>query len=222
MDILLFQLTVPTVYVILYRRMYLVWSGIEKEILRNPSIQQSKALEEALITQSVFQFGFLLMLPMVMEIDLEKGFRTALSDFIIMQIQLVSVFFTFQIGTKAHYYGRTLLHGGSKYQARGILAFHAKFTDNHRLYLRSHFVKVLELFILLIVYEAYGQPCHTSYLDRFITFSMWFLVASWLFAPFVFDPSGFDWQKTVDDWADWKMWMGNRGGIETSPSKSWE
>ena len=47
------------------------------------------------------------MLPMVMEIDLEKGFRTALSDFIIMQIQLISVFFTFQIGTKAHYYGRT-------------------------------------------------------------------------------------------------------------------
>ena len=60
---------------------------------------------------------------MVMEIDLEKGFRTALSDFIIMQIQLVSVFFTFQLGTKAHYYGRTLLHGGSKYQAGGILAF---------------------------------------------------------------------------------------------------
>ena len=83
-------------------------------------------------------------------------------------------------------------------------------------------MKILELFILLIVYEAYGQSYHTSYLNRFITFSMWFLVASWLFAPFVFDPSGFDWQKTVDDWVDWKMWMGNRGGIETPPSKSWE
>ena len=51
---------------------------------------------------------------------------------------------------------------------------------------------------------------------------MWFLVASWLFAPFVFNPSGFDWQKTVDDWTDWKRWMGNRGGIGIAPDKSWE
>ncbi|MBA0697412.1 hypothetical protein Goari_020953 [Gossypium aridum] len=49
----------------------------------------------------------------------------------------------------------------------------------------------------------------------FITVSMWFLVGSWLFAPFVFNPSGFDWQKTVDDWTDWKRWMGNRGGLRT-------
>ncbi|KAM3698993.1 hypothetical protein ACJW31_06G228400 [Castanea mollissima] len=218
------MLTVLTVYVFLYGRMYLVLSGIEKEILRNPSIQQSKSLEEALVTQSVFQFGLLLMLPMVMEIDLEKGFRTALSDFIIMQLQLVSVFFMFQLGTKAHYYGRTILHGGSKYQAtgRGFVVFHAKFTVNYRLYSRSHFVKGLELFILLIIYEAYGQSYHTSYLDQFITFSMWFLAASWLFAPFVFNPSGFDWPKIVDDWTDWKMWMGNRGGIGVPPSKSWE
>nr|XP_023877707.1 callose synthase 7-like [Quercus suber] len=218
------MLAVLTVYVFLYGRMYLVLSGIEKEILREPSIQQSKALEEALVTQSVFQFGLLIMLPMVMEIDLEKGFRIALSDFIIMQLQLVSVFFMFQLGTKAHYYGRTILHGGSKYQAtgRGFIVFHAKFTDNYRLYSRSHFVKGLELFILLIVYEVYGQSYHTSYLDQFITFSMWFLVASWLFAPFVFNPSGFDWPKIVDDWTDWKMWMGNRGGIGVPPSKSWE
>ncbi|KAM4094931.1 hypothetical protein ACB094_06G232100 [Castanea mollissima] len=218
------MLTVLIVYVFLYGRMYMVLSGMEKEILKNPSIQQSKALEEALATQSIFQFGLLIMLPMVIEIDLEKGLRTAVSDFIIMQLQLASVFFTFQLGTKAHYYGRTILHGVSKYQAvgRGFVVFHAKFADNYRLYSRSHFVKGFELFILLIVYEAYEQPYHNSYLDRFISFSMWFLVASWLFAPFVFNPSGFDRQKTGDDWTDWKMWMGNPGGIGILPSKSWE
>ncbi|KAM4105424.1 hypothetical protein ACJW30_06G231400 [Castanea mollissima] len=218
------SLTVLIVYVFLYGRMYMVLSGMEKEILKNPSIQQSKALEEALATQSIFQFGLLIMLPIVIEIDLEKGLRTAVSDFIIMQLQLASVFFTFQLGTKAHYYGRTILHGVSKYQAvgRGFVVFHAKFADNYRLYSRSHFVKGFELFILLIAYEAYGQPYHNSYLDRFISFSMWFLVASWLFAPFVFNPSGFDRQKTGDDWTDWKMWMGNPGGIGILPSKSWE
>lgn len=202
----------------------MVLSGLEKRILDDPYIRQSKALEEALATQSLFQLGLLLVLPMVMEIGLERGFRTAIGDLIIMQLQLASVFFTFQLGTKAHYYGRTLLHGGSKYRAtgRGFVVFHAKFADNYRMYSRSHFVKGLELLMLLIVYEVYGHSYRSSSLYFFITFSMWFLVASWLFAPFVFNPSGFDWQKTVDDWTDWKKWMGNRGGIGIAQDKSWE
>ncbi|KAF3444992.1 hypothetical protein FNV43_RR14685 [Rhamnella rubrinervis] len=218
------MVTVLTVYVFLYGRLYMVMSGVEREILENPYLRQTKALEQALASQSVFQLGLLLVLPMVMEIGLEKGFRTALGDFIIMQLQLASVFFTFQLGTKAHYFGRTILHGGSKYRAtgRGFVVFHAKFADNYRMYSRSHFVKGLELFILLIVYQVYGQSYRSSNLFFFITVSMWFLVASWLFAPFVFNPSGFDWQKTVDDWVDWKRWMGNRGGIGIHPDKSWE
>ncbi|KAH7686236.1 callose synthase protein [Dioscorea alata] len=218
------MVTVLTVYVFLYGRLYLVMSGLEKSILEDPSIQQNKSLENALASQSVFQLGLLLVLPMVMEVGLEKGFRTALGEFIIMQLQLAPVFFTFQLGTKVHYYGRTILHGGSKYRAtgRGFVVFHAKFADNYRLYSRSHFVKGLEMTILLIVYQVYGQSYRSSKAYLFVTFSMWFLVASWLFAPFIFNPSGFEWQKTVDDWTDWKRWMGNRGGIGISVDKSWE
>ncbi|KAF5744039.1 callose synthase 7-like isoform X1 [Tripterygium wilfordii] len=218
------MITVLTVYIFLYGRLYMVMSGLEKEILQNPDIHQSNALEQALATQSVFQLGLLLVLPMVMEIGLEKGFRTALGDLIIMQLQLASVFFTFQLGTKAHYFGKTILHGGSKYRAtgRGFVVFHAKFAENYRLYSRSHFVKGLELFMLLVLYGVYGGSYRNSNLYFFITFSMWFLVGSWLFAPFVFNPSGFDWQKTVDDWTDWKRWMGNRGGIGIPPDRSWE
>ncbi|KAG7653299.1 1-3-beta-glucan synthase subunit FKS1-like domain-1 [Arabidopsis suecica] len=218
------MITVLTVYVFLYGRLYLVLSGLEKEILQSATVHQSNALEQALAAQSVFQLGFLMVLPMVMEIGLEKGFRTALGDFIIMQLQLASVFFTFQLGTKAHYFGRTILHGGSKYRAtgRGFVVFHAKFAENYRLYSRSHFVKGLELVILLVVYQVYGTSYRSSSTYLYITFSMWFLVTSWLFAPFIFNPSGFEWQKTVDDWTDWKRWMGNRGGIGIVLDKSWE
>ncbi|KAL8126863.1 hypothetical protein AgCh_013964, partial [Apium graveolens] len=218
------MVTVLIVYVFLYGRLYMVLSRSEKRIINNPDLHINKSLEEALAPQSVNQLGLLLVLPMVMEIGLERGFRTAVGDFIIMQLQLASVFFTFQLGTKAHYYGRTILHGGSKYCAtgRGFVVFHAKFADNYRLYSRSHFVKGLEMAILLIIYRVYGESYYSSSLNLFITLSMWFLVGSWLFAPFVFNPSGFDWQKTVDDWADWKRWMGNRGGIGIAPDKSWE
>ncbi|KAL2322518.1 hypothetical protein Fmac_026897 [Flemingia macrophylla] len=218
------MVTVLIVYVFLYGRLYMVLSGVEREILDSPNIHKSKAFEEAMGTQFVVQLGLLLVLPMIMEIGLEKGFRAALGDFIIMQLQLASVFFTFQLGTKAHYYGRTLLHGGSKYRptGRGFVVFHAKFADNYRMYSRSHFVKGLEILILLIVYEVYGESYHSSNLNLFITSSMWFLATSWLFAPFLFNPSGFDWRKTLDDWKDWKQWIGKSGGIGISPDKSWE
>ncbi|EPS72207.1 hypothetical protein M569_02539, partial [Genlisea aurea] len=218
------MITVLTAYIFLYGRVYMVLSGLQRRVLEEPSIHQSKALEQALATQSFFQLGFLLVLPMVMETGLERGFRSAIGDFIVMQLQLASVFFTFQLGTKAHYFGRTILHGGSKYRAtgRGFVVFHAKFADNYRMYSRSHFIKGLELFMLLLVYQVYGNPNGGSKVYFFITFSLWFLVSSWLFAPFVFNPSGFEWQKTVDDWSDWKKWMGNRGGIGISPDKSWE
>ncbi|XP_042424407.1 callose synthase 7-like isoform X2 [Zingiber officinale] len=219
------MITVLTVYVFLYGRLYLVMSGLERSILEDPRIQQNnKPLENALASQSVFQLGLLLVLPMVMEVGLEKGFRTAIGEFIIMQLQLASVFFTFQLGTKAHYFGRTILHGGAKYSAtgRGFVVFHAKFADNYRMYSRSHFVKGLELMILLVVYEVYGHSYRSSSLYLFVTMSMWFLVVSWLFAPFIFNPSGFEWQKTVDDWTDWKKWMGNRGGIGIAVDRSWE
>nr|KYP52274.1 Callose synthase 7 [Cajanus cajan] len=218
------MVTVLTVYLFLYGRLYMVLSGVEREILERTNTHQSKALEEALTIQSLVQSGLLLMLPMVMEIGLEKGFRSALIDFFFMQLQLASVFFTFQLGTRAHYYGRTLLHGGTKYRpiGRGFVPFHVKFADNYRLYSRSHFVKGLEILILVIVYQVYGESYRSSQLHLFITVSMWFLATSWLFAPFLFNASGFDWVKTVDDWRDWKQWLGYRGGLGIASDKSWE
>ncbi|KAK6144005.1 hypothetical protein DH2020_020825 [Rehmannia glutinosa] len=217
-------ITVLTVYIFLYGRLYLVLSGLEKGLSSQPGIRQNRPLEVALASQSFVQIGFLMALPMMMEIGLEKGFRTALSEFILMQLQLAPVFFTFSLGTKTHYYGRTLLHGGAKYRptGRGFVVFHAKFADNYRLYSRSHFVKGLELMILLLVYQIFGQSYRGTVAYILITVSMWFMVGTWLFAPFLFNPSGFEWQKIVDDWTDWNKWISNRGGIGVPPEKSWE
>ncbi|KAJ0966771.1 hypothetical protein J5N97_023688 [Dioscorea zingiberensis] len=216
--------TVLTVYVFLYGRLYLVLSGLEEGLASERKFIHDKPLQVALASQSFVQLGFLMALPMMMEIGLERGFRTALSEFILMQLQLASVFFTFSLGTKTHYYGRTLLHGGAEYRAtgRGFVVFHAKFADNYRFYSRSHFIKGIELLILLVVYQIFGQPYRSAVGYLFITISMWFLVGTWLFAPFLFNPSGFEWQKIVDDWTDWNKWISNRGGIGVLPEKSWE
>ncbi|XP_059431397.1 callose synthase 5 [Corylus avellana] len=218
------MMVVITVFVYLYGKLYLSLSGLEKEIVKFARNKGRDPLKAAMASQSLVQIGLLMALPMVMEIGLERGFRTALGDIIIMQLQLAAVFFTFSLGTKVHYFGRTILHGGARYRAtgRGFVVRHEKFAENYRLYSKSHFVKALELMILLIAYRIYGSavPDPTAY--ALLTFSMWFLVVSWLFAPFLFNPSGFEWQKIVDDWDDWAKWISSRGGIGVPAHKSWE
>ncbi|KAF8404369.1 hypothetical protein HHK36_009252 [Tetracentron sinense] len=218
------MIVVIIVYVFLYGKLYLSLSGLEKSIVKHAQARGDDPLKAAMASQSLVQIGLLMTLPMVMEIGLERGFRTALGDIIIMQLQLAAVFFTFSLGTKVHYFGRTVLHGGAKYRAtgRGFVVRHEKFAENYRLYSRSHFVKGLEMMILLITYEIYGAAVNDTTSYMLLTFSMWFLVISWLFAPFLFNPSGFEWQKIVDDWDDWTKWISKGGGIGVPANKSWE
>ncbi|KAL9313852.1 hypothetical protein ACSQ67_019304 [Phaseolus vulgaris] len=218
------MIVVLTCYAFLYGKLYLCLSGFEDAIVKLARRKGNVALQAALASQSLVQIGLVMTLPMFMEIGLERGFRTAIGDLIIMQLQLAPVFFTFSLGTKLHYFGRTLLHGGAKYRAtgRGFVVRHEKFAENYRLYSRSHFVKGIELAILLICYRIYGSaaPDPTTY--GLLSSSMWFLVCSFLFSPFLFNPSGFEWQKIVEDWDDWQKWISIRGGIGVPSNKSWE
>ncbi|PKI66616.1 hypothetical protein CRG98_012958 [Punica granatum] len=161
---------------------------------------------------------------MIMGFILEMGLLQAVFSFVTMQLQLCSVFFTFSLGTRTHYFGRTILHGGAKYRAtgRGFVVRHIKFAENYRLYSRSHFVKALEVALLLIVYIAYGYTEGGTLAFVLITVSSWFLVISWLFAPYIFNPSGFEWQKTVEDFDDWTSWLLYKGGVGVKGDNSWE
>lgn len=53
----------------------------------------------------------------------------------------------------------------------------------------------MEIIILLIVYLVYGSQNRTAAIYVLLTFSSWFLAISWLYAPYIFNPSGFEWQK---------------------------
>lgn len=219
------QVSVLAVYVFLYGRLYLIVNRLERSILVDLQNQENmKPLERTLGAPFVFQLGYVLCFQMLMEVGLEKGFHTAFGEFVIMQLQLASVFFTFQFGTKAHYYGRTLLHGVAKLRPTGdgFPVYHAKFAENYRMYSRSHFVKALELLMLLVIYLAYGCCYRRSSLNLFLTFSIWFMVVSWLFAPFIFNPSCFESQKIGDDWEDWRKWLEVPGDFGTTTEQSWE
>ncbi|KAK9129040.1 hypothetical protein Syun_017837 [Stephania yunnanensis] len=218
------MLTVLTVYVFLYGKTYLALSGAGAFIQDRASVLQNAALDAALNTQFLFQIGIFTAIPMILGFILEEGFLRAVVSFITMQLQLCSVFFTFSLGTRTHYFGRTILHGGARYQAtgRGFVVRHIKFSENYRLYSRSHFVKGFEVVLLVMVYLAYGYNEGGAIGYILLTISSWFLAFSWLFAPYLFNPSGFEWQKTVEDFKDWTNWLLYRGGIGVKGEESWE
>ncbi|KAK4266518.1 hypothetical protein QN277_027422 [Acacia crassicarpa] len=218
------MLTVLTVYFFLYGKAYLALSGLDEAIEERAKITKNTALSAVLNTQFLFQIGVFTAVPMILGFILEQGFLRAIVSFVTMQFQLCSVFFTFSLGTRTHYFGRTILHGGARYQAtgRGFVVRHIKFSENYRLYSRSHFVKGLEVVLLLIVYLAYGYNVGNAVSYILLTVSSWFMALSWLFAPYLFNPSGFEWQKVVEDFRDWTNWLLYRGGIGVKGEESWE
>ncbi|KAM6551805.1 hypothetical protein CsatB_001613 [Cannabis sativa] len=218
------MMTVLTVYIFLYGRVYLAFSGLDEQIAKQAKRLGSTALDATLNAQFLVQIGIFTAVPMIMGFIIELGLLKAVFSFITMQLQLCSVFFTFSLGTRTHYFGRTILHGGAKYRAtgRGFVVYHIKFAENYRLYSRSHFVKAFEVALLLIVYIAYGYTAGGAVSFELLTMSSWFLVFSWLSAPFIFNPFAFNWRRAVEDFDDWTSWLLCKGGVGVKGDDSWE
>ncbi|CAK7350590.1 unnamed protein product [Dovyalis caffra] len=216
------MIVVLTVYTFLWGRLYFALSGVEQYALNHSN--NNKALGTILNQQFIIQLGLFTALPMIVENTLEHGFLPAVWDFLTMQLQLASLFYTFSLGTRSHFFGRTILHGGAKYRAtgRGFVVQHKSFAENYRLYARSHFVKAVELGVILTVYAANSPLARNTFVYIAMTISSWFLVISWMMAPFVFNPSGFDWLKTVYDFEDFINWLWYSGGMFTKAEQSWE
>ncbi|KAL3820479.1 hypothetical protein ACJIZ3_006384 [Penstemon smallii] len=214
------MMVVVMVYTFLWGRLYLALSGVEDHARRNAN---NRALGAILNQQFIIQLGVFTALPMIVENSLEHGFLPAFWDFVTMQFQLASFFFTFSMGTRAHFFGRTILHGGAKYRAtgRGFVVQHKSFAENYRLYARSHFVKAIELGIILTVYASNSNLSKSTFVYIAMMISSWFLVLSWIMSPFMFNPSGFDWLKTVYDFDDFMSWLWYRG-ILVKADQSWE
>lgn len=218
------MLVILTVYAFAWGRLYLALSGLEASIKNNADSTNNAALGTVLNQQFIIQLGLFTALPMIVENSLEHGFLPAIWDFLTMQLQLASVFYTFSMGTRTHYFGRTILHGGAKYRptGRGFVVEHKKFAENYRLYARSHFIKAIELGVILTIYASYGAMSRDTLVYIIMTISCWFLVVSWIMAPFVFNPSGFDWLKTVYDFDDFMNWIWFRGSMFVTADESWE
>jgi callose synthase len=160
-------------------------------------------------TAWVLQLGMLLAVPMITSLALEKGVRRALWEFMYMTLTGSPLFNIFHMGTKAHYFGQTIAFGGAAYRptGRGFVVKREKFSELYRFYASSHFYLSFEFMWVMILFSLTGN-INTSVADTGGSlWAVWVMVVCWLFAPFWFNPLGFDWEQTLFDIKEWSLWM---------------
>ncbi|CAM9568890.1 unnamed protein product [Chrysoparadoxa australica] len=161
--------------------------------------------------------GILNTLPMLATLMVEKGLQHAISTVAQVFISGGPMYFMFHIQTRAHYFYQTLLAGGAQYRAtgRGFVTHHTPFDDIYRFFASSHFYLGFNLIMALVLMAFLSTA--KQYFGR--TWSLWLAAASFLFAPFWFNPLSYEWGKCSGDYKKWMRWMSGHGG---SPSNSWE
>ncbi|KDO28506.1 hypothetical protein SPRG_06745 [Saprolegnia parasitica CBS 223.65] len=245
-------MTVFAIYAFIYGKMYFCLSGMDKFYLETGRMGISGVLN----TSWALQFGFLLVVPVIAVVGVERGFRHGITYLLWNIMTLGPLFFTFQMGNRMHYFDRTLIHGGAKYRAtgRGFTIKHEKFAELFRFYAFSHFYRGVELIVLLLIWRSYGtfswcncswtldmsyykgtQPLPAEWTKRcfaahyqecvapteqsygIMSYSLWLVAATWLWSPFIFNPSGLDWDKVIEDYRDWQNWLQTKN----DSSQSW-
>ncbi|KAI9906026.1 hypothetical protein PsorP6_014421 [Peronosclerospora sorghi] len=98
--------------------------------------------------------AFFTTAPPLATISVQRGFKTALNEVLILFVMGGPLYFLFHIGTKWFYFGQTILAGGAKYRAtgRGFVSKHSSFDELYRFYASSHLYTAVEIAVGLAVY----------------------------------------------------------------------
>ncbi|KAL4152181.1 hypothetical protein PRNP1_009115 [Phytophthora ramorum] len=161
--------------------------------------------------------AFFTTAPLLATISVERGFKAALNEIVVLFVTGGPLYFLFHIGTKWFYFGQTILAGGAKYRAtgRGFVTKHSSFDELYRFYASSHLYAAVEIAIGLTLY--YKFTVGFQYLST--TWSLWLVFVSWYWSPFWFNPLAFEWSDVMEDFRLWFKWMRGDGG---NPDQSWE
>ncbi|KAG7393602.1 hypothetical protein PHYPSEUDO_007439 [Phytophthora pseudosyringae] len=199
-----------TVYILLYCNLLRALLSLEGVGGREPVLLSKLQL-------MLGSVAFFTTAPLLATISVERGFKAALSEILVLFVTGGPLYFLFHIGTKWFYFGQTILAGGAKYRAtgRGFVTKHSSFDELYRFYASSHLYAAVEIAIGLISYYKFT----VGYQYFFMTWSLWLVFISWYWSPFWFNPLSFEWSDVMEDFRLWFKWMRGDGG---NPDQSWE
>ena len=162
-------------------------------------------LDAVIAVPWLIQIGYVLALPLVVEMTLHRGLWHALAQFFKNLIPSI-IFFVFHLRTKMYYFTQGLLIGKGGYAGtgRGFGLDRTSFVEIFKCYSESHFHEALSIFAVLIIYAVYGSDPIGAFFLR--TFTIWFIVLSWMWAPIIFNPAPTT-QDLTSDTGDMVTWI---------------
>jgi len=217
---------VLTVWALMYAKLILAFTGLEDIILKHEYQGDDRlhSLYSSLTTVYIVQLYFLQWFAMLVVISVEHGFGAALTGVVEMLMRGSFAFYGFQVGLKGYFVSKVLTYGDAAYvgTGRGFVIDHKSFSSMHMMYYFSHYVMAMELLILLVLFKGFGSfEDHTAYWLQTLPF--WILVCTWLYTPFLYNPSGLDWMSLKQDYLEWTQWMFSRDTGKTGAlHHSWE
>ncbi|KAF0682346.1 Aste57867_25529 [Aphanomyces stellatus] len=228
-------LTVVTAYVFIYAKVYLALTGVEGQIVgtiykapivwanqdKGFTARATSDLNNDVNTQYYIQAGLFLTLPLLAVYFTEAGLVRGLNNFVRMILSCGWAFFTFQVGTTAHFFDLNIVHGKAKYQAtgRGFKITRESFVLFYRSYSGSHYRKAMELIGLCAIYGFYSSfhvcelvnrgatYCSSTQSYGAATFPIWFISVLWLISPMLFNSDGLNYKMTLEDVQSWASWL---------------
>jgi hypothetical protein len=171
-----FLMAVSIKYYILSIALYAI-SGV--------TYHQLGLLDAVIAVPWLIQIGYVLALPLIVELTLTRGLFFAVFNFIFQLVPSI-LFFIFHLRTKMYYFGQGMLIGKGGYAGtgRGFGLDRPNYIEAYKSYSESHFHEALLILMVLIIYGVYGSDPPGAYLLR--TFTILLIVISWFWAPLVF------------------------------------
>eukprot|EP00931_Biecheleriopsis_adriatica_P050069 TRINITY_DN28982_c0_g2_i1.p1 TRINITY_DN28982_c0_g2~~TRINITY_DN28982_c0_g2_i1.p1 ORF type:complete len:1548 (-),score=291.77 TRINITY_DN28982_c0_g2_i1:29-4672(-) len=160
------------------------------------------------------------MMPYVFEVLLEEGFRSSFWSLVSSLISLSPVFSSFQSKLMAYFFDTTLKYGGAQYipTGRGLATAREPVVKLFRCFAASHMHDAMEALVFI------GFSIGVDYGIGFYACTI-FSVASWLVAPFLFNPRQFESKRQqlleVREWMDW-MRCPSPGFSEETSWAAWQ
>ena len=151
------------------------------------------------------QLGFFAIVPLFLELWLERDFVTAVWENVKLVCSGSWIFFLFTAQTKGYHFARAVGVGKAGYVAtgRGFVIEPSSFVRLFALYAKSHIYTGVETLAYLVMYEFYKTLSSTIS----ATWASWMFAVAMMGAPWLFNPQCFSFTNIKASAEEIQHWL---------------
>ena len=202
-------------FVLLYCKLFMGLTGAEADLYELKDNKWVSRVQAALFGSQLVQFTVMTMIAGVFCLAIEKSLYESIKTHLSIIGRGGLMFFSFILGTKALSYQNKILYGDGGYvgTGRGLGLQHEPFSELYRQHGSNQILLGFEIAFALIVYR-YLSGIHLddnrNQLNE--TFPLVLVAISFIWTPFILNPSALNCDVIREDWDKFLDWMEVSGG----------